>query len=335
MNKPNHLNLCAPAEWIGMRLDKALGLLPEVSSRSRAETLISEARVSVNGKPAKASHKINVGDLIDIKLPEPTPTDLIPLPKPLNILFEDEDLIVLNKPAQVVVHPSVGHEQDTLVNMLIAHTDTLSMGFQENRPGIVHRLDRDTSGVLVVAKNDFTHHALANLFQTRDIHRIYHAVCLGTLRPKDGRIESHLARHPTDRKRYASISGAKAQPSIGKRAVTHYRSLATLSSGLSYVELKLETGRTHQIRVHLSEAGAPIVADELYGGTKKIAKIANRDIQKTLREFPRFALHAKELGFKHPRTCKELFFQTPWPLDLAVLIGQLGFSFSNSDGYFS
>ena len=317
-----------------LRLDKALGLDPQIGSRSRAEQLLAESRVLVNGQIQKSSYRIQGHEKIEIELPPPVSSNLIPLDLPIDVLFEDQDLIVLNKPAGVVVHPAVGHAQDTLVNMLLAHTDELSMGFHEHRPGIVHRLDRDTSGVLVVAKNNETHQVLSEKFQKRDLVRVYHAVCIGSLRPQTGTIQSYLGRHPTDRKRFSSRINDKKQmirePGLqidsGRWSVTNYRVLQQTESGLSYVQLTLETGRTHPIRVHLSEQGAPIAKDDLYGANKKIAQIKNKTHQKIIQQFPRFALHARELGFEHPRTKKWIEFKTDWPSDLADLILSLGFS---------
>ena len=316
-----------------MRLDKALGLHPEIQTRSRAESLISAGRVRNLEKPLKSSTKITAGMRLEVLLPDPEPTGLVPLDSPLEILFEDSDLLVVNKPAGVVVHPAAGHAQDTLVNMLIAHTDDLSMGFQENRPGIVHRLDRDTSGLLVIAKNDAAHQALSEKFQQRDLHRIYHAISLGVPPKKQGVLQSFLARHPSDRKRFASIMNSSRQiirdpndlPVIGKWAVTHYEVLDSLPSGISYLKLKLETGRTHQIRVHLSELGCPIARDETYGALRKITGIRNLEQRRVISQFPRFALHARELGFHHPRSGEWKFFSAPWPQDLAPMIEELGF----------
>lgn len=332
--EPTKLLIRFTDDEAGLRLDKVLGLHAQIGSRSRAEQLIDQGRVTLNGKALKSSYKVRSEDEVLIALPPPTPTDLVPLDRPLDVLFEDQDLIVLLKPAGLVVHPALGHSQDTLVNMLIAHTDDLSMGFQENRPGIVHRLDRDTSGILVVAKNDFTHQALSEKFQKRDLHRVYHAICLGVPPKPVGTLMSHLGRHPTDRKRFASRTDERRQivraqnPAIeGARwAVTHYQTLDTTPSGLAYLQLKLETGRTHQIRVHLSEMGCPIVKDDLYGASRRMSSIKNQGQKERLARFPRFALHARELGFHHPRTQEWLFFKSNWPADLLPLIEELGFS---------
>lgn len=329
------LSFVCTEELLGLRLDKALGLRPEIETRSRASHLIENGLVIVNGQKGKASLILKAGDFIEVQLPEPQSTDLIPYDFPLDILFEDEHLIVLNKPSGLVVHPAAGHAQDTLVNALIHHVKDLSMKFGEQRPGIVHRLDKETSGVLVIAKNDTAHENLTRQFKLRSIHRIYFAVCIGIPRPNKGQIQSYLARHPVDRKRYASVlnpnlgAGKKIQtekeppPSIGKWAVTHYEVLHS-HAGLSYCKLKLETGRTHQIRVHLAEKGTPIAGDSLYGADKKVKTIASKKVQVDLKNLNRFLLHAAELGFLHPVTGQELFFTQEWPKDIKAQLKEWG-----------
>lgn len=318
-------------DMLGLRLDKALALRPEIETRSRASHLIDEGRVSVNGRPAKPSIVLKDGDEITVQLPEAEPTELIAYDFPLEILFEDEHLIVINKPSGLVVHPAAGHAQDTLVNALIHHTTDLSMKFGEQRPGIVHRLDKETSGILVVAKNDRAHEILTQQFKDRSIHRIYYAICIGIPKPGKGQSQSYLARHPSDRKRYASVLGEDRkiqttkvpEPSVGKWAVTHYEVLNS-HGGLSYCKMKLETGRTHQIRVHLSEKGTPIAGDNLYGADKKIKNIASKETQADLKSLNRFLLHAAELGFTHPVTKNELFFKQDWPEDIKAKIKKWG-----------
>ena len=291
----------------GLRLDRWLATLEFISSRSRAGELIARGLVTFNGKTLKASYKVTPGTSIQITLPPPANPNLQPLDEPLDILFEDEDLIVVNKPSGLVVHPAAGHAQDTLVNILLHHTDNLSMGFAENRPGIVHRLDRDTSGVLVVAKNDSTHHDLSGQFREKTVHRIYWAITAGAPVPGQGVLKSQLARHPQDRKRFAS-----SNTGAGKLAVTHYRTVQKKTAN-SWIECRLETGRTHQIRVHMSELGHPILGDPIYGG--KFKKSA-----------PRLLLHACELGFVHPRGRNRLSFRVPWPPDMQEFIENLGYT---------
>lgn len=331
--KVNKLSFIAPENFIGLRLDKALSQLVEVSTRSRAENLITAGHVLVNGINQKSSYKVRPQDQFEISIPIQQDSEIIPLDLPLNILFEDDDIIVLNKPAGLVVHPAAGHEQDTLVNALVHHTKNLSMKFGENRPGIVHRIDRDTSGLLVVAKNDFAHEKLANDFQKKSVHRIYFAISIGKSKQKSGKIQSYLSRHPLDRKKYASARNEARQTittpnleDLGKWSVTNYEILKEHISGLSYVKLKLETGRTHQIRIHLSEMGLPIAGDSLYGADKKLKTITSSELRAFISDIPRFALHAAELGFRHPRTNEEMFFQADWPDDLQPYIQKLGFN---------
>ncbi len=286
-------------ESSGDRIDRWLTHKPDISSRSRALELIQLGLVRVNGKKAKASYKVKCGDQIEIEFPLEQPSELQPLNFALDILFEDEDLLVLNKPSGLVVHPALGHRQDTLVNALLGHLGKLGVGFHADRPGIVHRLDRDTSGILVVAKSDLALHGLAAQFQAKTTHRIYWALVHGQLRFQTGTWKSYLARDPRNRKRFSSSSTGK-----GKLAITHYRVLQELPQGFSWIECRLETGRTHQIRVHTSESSHPILADPVYS-------------RKNLMNCPRLALHACELGFTHPRNQNEMKFKVDWPQELA------------------
>ena len=279
------------------RLDKWVGELDFVTSRSRAAELITKGLVTLSGVPLKASQKIAPGMIVRIEIPAAAPTSLQAWDAPLDIAYEDADVIVVNKPAGLVMHPAAGHAQDTLVNILLHHTRGLSMGFNEQRPGIVHRLDRDTSGLVVIAKNDHAHLSLAAQFKQKTTHRIYWALTHRAPRPLAGRIETLIARHPTDRKRFAS------HPNLGKRAVTHYKTLKS-NADYAWVECRLETGRTHQIRVHLSELGHPLLGDPVYGAK-------NQD--KRLKFIKRMALHACELGFEHPRSGKPLAFKADFP----------------------
>ncbi len=314
-------------DMANLRVDKALALHPEIGTRSRASHLIDNLAVLVNGKSPKSSLALKLGDQIQITMPAPTPSQLQPYDIKLDVLFEDSDVIVINKPSGLVVHPAAGHAHDTLVNALLAHTKDLSMKFGEERPGIVHRLDKDTSGVLVVAKNDKAHESLTAQFKERSTDRVYFAVCLGTARTLTGTFKSFLARHPVERKKYSSVldenrkplQDSEMPPEYGKWAVTHFEVLKRVG-GLSYLRLKLETGRTHQIRVHLSESALPIAGDVLYGADKKIRLAESRFVQDDLRALPRFLLHASELAFTHPRTGERMSFQVDWPEENKTLL---------------
>ncbi len=318
-------------EMVNLRVDKALALDSEIQSRSRASYLIDSGHVLVNNKPVKSSYILKANDIVEISIPEATPSDLVPYDFKLDILFEDDDVIVVNKPSGLVVHPAAGHAQDTLVNALLAHTKNLSMKFGEERPGIVHRLDKETSGILVVAKNDFAHESLTQQFKDRTTHRVYYAVCLGTAKNLSGTIQSFLTRHPVDRKKYASVIDSEkkkiidptAEVESGKWAVTRYEVLKR-HSGLSYLKLKLETGRTHQIRVHTSEHGLPIAGDVLYGADKKIKNAQSKYTQDDLRKLNRFLLHAAELAFDHPKSNERMTFKVDWPEADLTLIKKWG-----------
>jgi 23S rRNA pseudouridine1911/1915/1917 synthase len=315
----------------GMRLDKALMSLADIGSRTRAAQLIDAGLVRqiANSRGAtlepkrsvKASQQIVAGEIFRIELPEkPTPEHLVPLEMALDIVHEDDDVIVLNKPAGLVVHPAAGHEQDTLVNALLAHTKDLSVGFATGRPGIVHRLDRDTSGLLVVAKNDQAHQFLAQQFQTKSVHRVYWALAFGVPAEPNGRMESFLKRHPKDRKRFASSADQ-----TGKRAVTHYKLIQSYQKVISLIHCQLETGRTHQIRVHLSENLNPILGDKLYGSGRRNKALGSVKLREHIDSLNRIGLHAAELGFIHPRTRSEMKFSSAWPKDLIEIVEILGF----------
>lgn len=306
----------------GLRLDKFLTVLSEISSRTFAKNLIEQQQVLVNGKLAKSSHVVSFNETIEVHLPEVKPSELIPYNFKLDVVFEDKNLIVINKPSGLVVHPAAGHEQDTLVNALLAHTQELSMK-HEQRPGIVHRIDKETSGLLVIAKNDFTHDKLAEQFKDKSAHRIYYALVNGNLPRQNGICKSYLARHPVDRKRYSSvkennkiISEFSGDWPHAKWAVTNFSKISQ-HSNMSYLKLKLETGRTHQIRVHMSELGHPLVGDVLYGYSQK--KMKELDIK-------RFYLHAAELGFVHPHKNEFLLFKVGWPEADEKKLIDLGFS---------
>ena len=315
------LNYIVQEDEAGLRLDKYLATLDEISSRSFAQDLIEKKLVFVNKKNIKASSSLSLGQQIEIHLPEVVPSELIPYNFPLDIVFEDDDLIVVNKPSGLVVHPAAGHQQDTLVNALLHHTKNLSMK-HEQRPGIVHRIDKDTSGLLVVAKHDKAHENLAQQFKDKTTNRVYYALASGQVPRLNGTCQSYLARHSSDRKRYCSlrennkvITTFEEGFTDGKWAVTRYSKILQ-AKGFSYLKLKLETGRTHQIRVHMSELGHPLVGDTAYGYSHKEL----RELKIT-----RFYLHAAELGFNHPRTGEEKLFQVKWPAADQKFLTSLGF----------
>ncbi len=307
---------------VDQRLDRYLASLPGIASRSYAADLIEKKLVTVNGSLAKSSLILKLEQTVEILLPEKAaPTALVPYNFKLDIIFEDDDLLVINKPSGLVVHPSVGHEGETLVNALLFHTSQLSMK-NEMRPGIVHRIDKETSGLLVIAKNDFAHENLSQQFKQKTTHRIYYALVDGAVQSSSGTIQTYLARHPIDRKRYASVRlnnkivmTYDSELSIGKWAVTHYQKLAQ-SSAITYMKIRLETGRTHQIRVHLSELGHRLIGDTTYGYPKQ--KMQHFELN-------RFFLHAAELGFEHPRSKKYLEFKVNWPAEDLKKILSLGF----------
>lgn len=297
------------------RIDQYLAAYDQVSTRSQAARLIGLGLVTLAGKRVRPSYVPKVGDIIEIDMPANI-TKLLPYEYPLDIQFEDSDLMVVNKPAGLVTHPSLGHEQDSLVNALLFHAKTLSPGYTHERPGVVHRLDKDTSGLLVVAKNERTHSALGKQFMAKTVHRIYWAITYGHFKLKEGRIETEIKRSPIDRKKFASTRPGEG----GRRAVTHYKVVQESSQGITLVHLKLETGRTHQIRVHLSELGHPILGDLVYGTERRVQSIQSKELRKSITDLNRFALHAAELGFQHPETKKMLMFNVDWPNDLQELL---------------
>jgi 23S rRNA pseudouridine1911/1915/1917 synthase len=282
----------AAPEDAGARLDHFLAAQATTLSRSRLQDLIKSGHVTLNGNTAKPNTRLRAGDAIAVAEPPPVPTGTVAEDIALDILFEDGDLIVLNKPAGMVVHPAAGNWQGTVVNALLHHCTTLSGIGGEQRPGIVHRLDKETSGCLVVAKNDLAHQALAKQFAGREVTKIYLALATGKFRNASGVIEAAIGRHPVQRKKMTVVEK-------GRASKTSYRVRAELRAG-TLVECTLHTGRTHQIRVHLKHLGHPLLGDEVYG------KRAG---------FDRQMLHAWRLGFSHPRTGKRLNFQSPIPAD--------------------
>ena len=271
------------ADISGERLDAFLARCADGLSRSAAQKLIEEGNVLRNGKKAKKNDKLNTGDEISVTIPEPKEVDIVARDIPLDIVYEDEDVVVINKPKGLVVHPAAGHQDDTLVNgLLYAMGDDLSGINGELRPGIVHRIDKDTSGLLAVAKNDLAHTVLASQLKDHSMHRVYEAIVCGSFREDSGTVNAPIGRHPTDRKKMCVISRNS------KEAVTHWE-VVKRYRGYTHIRCQLETGRTHQIRVHMASIGHPLLGDTVYGHKK--AELG-QDSQ---------CLHAGSLCFKHPR----------------------------------
>jgi 23S rRNA pseudouridine1911/1915/1917 synthase len=306
----------APAGDAAGRLDLVVCRGVPGLTRSAAQRLIDEGHVTVNGRAERASLKLKGGEEVRVTVPPPVPAEPAAETIPLEILYEDADVVVINKPAGMVVHQGAGNSTGTLVNALLGHCDDLSGIGGELRPGIVHRIDKDTSGILVVAKNDRAHQSLSEQFRLHSVKRVYRALVFGAPREESGRIESAIGRHPIDRKR---MSGTARH---GKRAVTRWRVLARYDR-ITLVELRLETGRTHQIRVHLSETGHPLVGDEVYGGGGRLANLADPQLKKLIRELGRQALHAMTLGFIHPADGSYREFTTELPEDMVRIIKYL------------
>jgi 23S rRNA pseudouridine1911/1915/1917 synthase len=295
---------------VGQRLDRALATaLPDLS-RVRVQAMLAEGRVTRDGVPiADASAKAKPGQRIVIDIPPPITADPQPQDIPLNILFEDEEMLVIDKPAGLVVHPGAGNPDRTLVNALLFYCgDELSGIGGVRRPGIVHRLDKNTSGLMVVAKTDRAHQSLSDQLQSRTLKRIYNAVVWGRPMSATGRIEGNIGRSPKDRKRMALVSHG------GRPAVTHYKIIKPFKTA-SLVECRLETGRTHQIRVHMAHLGHPLVGDPVYG-----LKRPPKDAPEIAKSLPRQALHATQVTFLHPLTKVEMCYSSSVPADMADLI---------------
>jgi len=290
-------------------------MVPELT-RSAVQRLIEEGDVLLDGIVQKCSYKITEGEEISMTIPPPEPSTAVPEEMQLDILYEDPDLIVINKPAGMTVHPGAGVNSGTLVNGLLAHCSDLSGIGGEIRPGIVHRIDKDTTGILVVAKNDAAHEGLAVQFRAHTVKRVYIALVFGSPRTDKGRVESIIGRHPVDRKR---MSGSAKH---GRHAVTHWKVLARFPE-VTLLKLRLETGRTHQIRVHMSESGHPLVGDAVYGGTARAAGLKSAEFRNMVRKFGRQALHAKTLGFRHPSTGEYIEFDSDLPEDMKILLDYL------------
>ncbi|MEM8661883.1 MAG: 23S rRNA pseudouridine(1911/1915/1917) synthase RluD [Pseudomonadota bacterium] len=301
-----------PERFSGQRLDQvAAELFPEYS-RSRLQSWIRGGELWVEGRSCKPRDKVHVGDQLLLRA-EPAPeVKWRPQSISLDIIYQDSDVVVLNKPAGLVVHPAAGHADGTLVNALLAHAPQLS---KLPRAGIVHRLDMDTSGLLVVAASLEAHAKLVAQLQERTVKREYTAVCIGAM-TGGGTVDEPIGRHPKARKKMAVL------PTGGKQTVTHYR-IERKYGHHTRIAVTLETGRTHQIRVHMAYKRFPLIGDPLYGGRPRIPKSASPELVEALRAFPRQALHARALGFKHPISGEDMYFESPLPTDLVQLLAVL------------
>jgi 23S rRNA pseudouridine1911/1915/1917 synthase len=299
MEKMEHIIL---EEQKGDRIDKAVSILDSEWSRTQVQQWIKEGHVLVNGKPVKSNYKCSISDKIEIFIPDPEELDVLPEEMNLDIYYEDKDVLVVNKPRGMVVHPAPGHLTGTLVNGLMAHCRDLSGINGVLRPGIVHRIDKDTSGLLMVAKNDLAHESLVNQLVEKTVTRKYKAIVHGVIPHDFGTIDAPLGRDPKDRQSMTVVDD-------GKHAVTHFHVLERFGA-FTFVECQLETGRTHQIRVHMKYIGYPLAGDPKYG-PKKTLEISGQ------------ALHAGVLGFTHPRSGEYLEFEAPLPNDFDQLLDQL------------
>ena len=295
-------------EETGVRLDICLAEAGLELSRSQAQRLIDEGLVIVNGKPRKSNYKLRPGDVIKLWIPVAEQPKAMPEDIPLDVLYEDDDVIVVNKPAGMVVHPAAGNFSGTLVNALLHRCGKLSSIGGDFRPGVVHRLDKDTSGVIVAAKNDPAHAALAAAFKAHRNTREYRAIVTGRLKETEGTVAVAIGRHVTDRKKMSAITFR------GKNATTHFKVLEFLA-GATYVSLRLATGRTHQIRVHMAHIGHPLAGDRFYGGAAA-GKVMGIKVNRQM-------LHARLLGFVHPRTGEYMEFVAEPPEDMESLLASL------------
>jgi len=293
----------------GKRLDQFLSQTDLALSRSQAKNLIEEKLILLNQNPAKPSVHLKQGDFISGSLPKPKPLSLKPEPTALNILYEDPFIIVLDKPAGMVVHPAAGNPSGTLVNALLSHCQDLSGINGVLRPGIVHRLDKDTSGVIVVAKNDEAYHHLIKQFKDRTVEKVYLAIAYGKFNQAEGLIDAAIGRHPKERKRMST------RTKKGRTAITRWKRVESLDR-FSLLKIYPQTGRTHQIRVHLSSMGHPLLGDPLYGRKGRPGSIQDPVLKECVRRMSRHALHAYQLAFDHPQTGKRVQFEAPLPQDM-------------------
>lgn len=306
-----------PSEAMGDRIDKFVSESEQIS-RAMAAKLIEDGSVTVCGKKSSKNYKLRAGDVIEITYPEPEPCEAVAENIPLDVVYEDGDIIVINKPEGMIVHPATGIYTGTLVNALLYHCgESLSGIGGVARPGIVHRIDKDTSGLLVVAKNDEAHAHLSAQIKVHDVSRVYYAIVTGNIKDDAGTIDKPIGRHPTDRKKMAVILDPARR---AREAITHYEVIErfTLTSGrFTLVKCKLETGRTHQIRVHMASIGHALVGDEVYGGGKTKFEATNKAL------IHGQCLHAAQLELTHPRTPQKMSFSAPLPQNFEELLQKL------------
>ena len=298
---------------IGQRIDTVVAEREKIS-RSAAAKLVEGELVLVNSKFVAKNYKIRAGDIIEVSHPDVAECEVVPQNIPIDIVYEDNDIIVVNKESGMVVHPAAGNADGTLVNALLYHCgDSLSGVGGVARPGIVHRIDKDTSGLLVVAKNDASHIFLSEQLKDHSIFRIYHAIVLGNLKELSGTVDAPIGRHPIDRKKMAVI---RNEDYTSREAITHYRVLKRFN-GFDYIECRLETGRTHQIRVHMAYLGHPLLGDEVYGGAKTRFQVLHKDCINGQ------CLHAKELHLTHPKSDERMTFTSELPDDFKKVLDLL------------
>lgn len=304
----NCLELVVEKEWKNTRIDKYLSETMTDYSRSFLQKLIKDGNVSVDGTVVKANFKVNEGQNVSVILPEPEELDIVAEDIPLDILYEDSDIIVINKGKGMVVHPSAGHYTGTIVNALLHHCKGQLSGINGvQRPGIVHRIDMNTTGAIVICKNDKAHACIAEQLKEHSITREYRAIVYNHFSQEEGTIEGPIGRHPVERKKMA------INHRNGKDAVTHYKVLKNLRQNFAYVSCRLETGRTHQIRVHMSSIQHPLLGDDVYGPKRSNYKLEGQ------------VLHARTLGFIHPTTKEYMEFEAPMPEYFQELLGKLGY----------
>lgn len=316
VNNGQEFQLLVPAAFTGQRLDKFLSEALPKTSRTQAQRLVGQGFVTIAGTVCEdSSRKLQPSENIRVYIPSAKTSELIPAKIPLDILFEDNHLLVVNKPAGLTVHPAPGEKGPTLVHALLHHCGKSLSGIGGvQRPGIVHRLDKDTSGAIIVAKNDAAHQALTAQLQDRSLSRVYHAICYGIPNPPKGSIEGDIGRSPHNRKKMAVVT------KNGKTARTHYQILEIYLQSLALIECRLETGRTHQIRVHLAHKGHPLVGDDTYGRPRKLQHEALRQISHA---FPRQALHAAEMSFIHPQSKEKITISAPYAEDFRDLLEKI------------